>query len=80
MKNQSKNIYSWGETFFVVAILLFVVGLIAWLMGEGSGLVSTSIAFFMVSPILKGLAILVKNAEEEIDCREKEYMKHLEEE
>lgn len=72
MNEQSKSLNGWGNAFLFTAVILLVVGLIAWFMGEGTYLMTIAFPFLIGSPLFKGLAVLVKNAEDEIDRRERD--------
>ena len=72
MKKQSKRLDSWGSVCTAFGTVVLVAGIIAAIMGAevGGDLVISGLVLLVAGPLLSGLAILVLNAEEQIDARE----------
>lgn len=71
MKKISKKLFSWADTFVIVAILLFIVSFIGFILDSawcGDTFVEATI-FVILSPFARGFAALVQNAEEQLDER-----------
>ena len=77
MKKQSKRINDWGNANTVLGILAIVIGLFAASLDAawGGGLAAAGLALLVYAPLLNGFAILVRNAEEEIENRGGEFEK-----
>ena len=73
MKIQSTRIESWGNTCTVLGIIGLVVGVIAAFFGAAWGIGLSMLGFGLIiyAPILDGLAVLVRDAEDRIDARER---------
>lgn len=82
MKKQSKRIYDWGSACTVLGIIAIVVGLLAASLdaGWGTGLTAAGLGLLVYGPLLNGFAVLVQNAEEQIEDRQKAKDKAQEEE
>ena len=72
MKRQSRRLENWGSACTVVGVFVLAAGIIAALVGAGvaGDLILSGIGLLISGPVLSGLAILVVNAEEQIDERE----------
>ena len=73
MKIQSTRIASWGNACTVIGVIAIVVWLIAKFFGApwGAGLPIFGFSLIIYAPILDGLAVLVRDAEDRIDARER---------
>ena len=76
MKIQSERIDTWGTVCTVLGIISIVVGLLAASLDAtwGAGLAASGLAMLVYAPLLKGFAVLVRNAEDQIDARERAKM------
>jgi hypothetical protein len=72
MKKQSKRINDWGNASTVLGILSIAIGLFAASLDAtwGAGLAAAGLGLLVYAPLLNGFAILVKNAEDQIEERE----------
>lgn len=71
MKKVSKTLNYWADVFVIAGVFLFVVSIIGFFMDSawcGSTFESTFFAL-MLSPVFRGLSVLVQNAEEQIEFR-----------
>lgn len=71
MKKISKKLFSWADTFVIVAILMFIVSFIGFIVDNawcGDTFVE-AIVLIILSPFMRGFAVLVQNAEEQLDER-----------
>lgn len=71
MKKVSKKLFSWADTFVIVAILMFIVSFIGFIADSawcGDTFVE-AIVLIILSPFMRGFAVLVQNAEEQLDER-----------
>ena len=73
MKIQSERLDTWGTACTVLGIISIAVGLFAASLGAtwGAGLAASGLALLVYAPLLKGFAVLVRNAEDQIEAREK---------
>lgn len=71
MKKISKKITGWADAFTLGSIVLFVLSFIGWIMNSAwTGDVFAGAFYLLVlSPLFRGFAVLVQNAEEEIADR-----------
>lgn len=73
MKIQSERLDTWGTACTVIGIISIVVGLLAASLDAtwGTGLAASGMALLVYAPLLKGFAVLVRDAEDRIDARER---------
>lgn len=73
MKTTSKSLDRWADLFVSLGFTLFVLSILGWAFSGGSVFESlvTSVMFIIASQVLRGLSVLVRNAEEEIETRKK---------
>lgn len=71
MKKVSKKLFSWADTFIIVAILMFIVSFIGFILDSAwcGDIFIEATVFVILSPFARGFATLVQNAEEELDQR-----------
>lgn len=74
----SRKLWNWGGFNSVVGIVLTLFGLFAAIMDSdwGAGLAAVGVGLLVSGPLLKGLSVLVENAESEIAEREEREMKN----
>ena len=69
----SINLKGWADTFVITGAILIVLAFFGWIFSGDS--VATElcmgILFIFASPVIRGLSVLVQNAEEQIEEREK---------
>ena len=68
MKKISKKLFSWADTFDIVAILMFIISFIGFIVDSalcGDAFVE-AIVLIIFSPFMRGFAVLVQNAEEQL--------------
>ena len=74
MKQVSKNLNGWANTFLLIGVLLVVLSVVVWLMeGPASSFLSGGCCCIVISPLFRGLSVLVQNAEEQIESRHHEH-------
>lgn len=70
-KKTSDNLNGWANSFMFTGIILIILAFFGWVFSADS--VSTElcmgIIFIFISPVVRGLSVLVQNAEEEMDDR-----------
>jgi hypothetical protein len=73
MKRESKRINDWGNASTVLGILSIAIGLFAAFLDAdwGAGLAAAGLGLLVYAPLLNGFSILVRNAEDQIEAREK---------
>lgn len=71
MKKVSKNLFGWADTFIITGIVLLVLAFFGWIFSADSvaNEILFGVLFIFMSPIVRGLGVLVQNAEEELDQR-----------
>ena len=71
MKSISNKINSWANAFVVFAVFFFACGVVGFFLNSAwtSGVFGWAILSTILSPLFSGFAILVKNAEEELEQR-----------
>ena len=74
MKKTSKNLNSWATSFFVTAIVMLLISVVGFCMDSSwtQDMFNGAIICFAISPLFRGFSVLVQNAEEQIEEREKE--------
>ena len=72
MKRQSRRLENWGSACTAVGVFALAAGIGAAIFGAGvaGDLILAGVGLLVSGPVLSGLAILVVNAEEQIDERE----------
>ena len=72
MKRQSRRLENWGSMCTAVGVFALAAGIVAAVVGAGvaGDLILAGVGLLVSGPVLSGLAILVVNAEEQIDERE----------
>ena len=77
MKKQSNRLFNWGNNCSAIGIIAIIVGILAAKLDAtwGLGLAAAGLGLIVYGPLLRGLAILVRNAEEEIEDRGGEFDK-----
>jgi hypothetical protein len=73
MKKQSKRLSEWGNASSALGVLAIVIGLLAAFLDAawGVGLAVAGLGLLVYSPLLNGFAVIVQNAEDQIEAREK---------
>lgn len=70
-KKTSENLNGWANSFMFTGVILIILAFFGWVFSADS--VSTElcmgIIFIFISPVVRGLSVLVQNAEEEMDDR-----------
>ena len=71
MKKVSKNLFGWANTFIITGIILLVLAFFGWIFSADSvaNEILFGVLFIFMSPIVRGLGVLVQNAEEELNKR-----------
>lgn len=71
MKKVSKKLFSWADTFVISAVILLVASFVGFIMDSAwcGNAFNASIILFILSPFARGFAVLVQNAEEQLDER-----------
>lgn len=71
MKKVSKKLFSWADTFVIVAVIMLVISFIGFIMDSAwcGDTFNAAIILFIFSPFARGFATLVQNAEEQLDER-----------
>ena len=71
MKNVSKKLFGWADTFIITGIILLVLAFFGWIFSADSvaNEILFGVLFIFMSPIVRGLGVLVQNAEEEMAHR-----------
>ena len=71
MKKVSKKLFSWADTFVIVAVIEIVISFIGFIMDSAwcGTTFNTAVILFILSPFMRGFATLVQNAEEHLDER-----------
>lgn len=68
----STNLNGWANSLMFVGVINIILAFFGWIFSADS--VSTElcmgILFIIASPVVRGLAVLVQNAEEQIELRE----------
>ena len=82
MKKVSKSLNEWANALTFLGIVMYVLAVVGFTFTNDSifPVVLTGFAFTILSPILRGLSVLVQNAEEELDKRWLEFNKNAENE
>ena len=72
MKRQSRRLENWGSVCTAIGVFALAAGIGAAIFGAGvaGDLILAGVGLLVSGPVLSGLAILVVNAEEQIDERE----------
>jgi hypothetical protein len=79
MKKVSKKLNSWADSFLFIGVLFIVVAVIAWFTdGPASTFFYGACWTFVISPVFRGLSVLVQNAEEQIEERLKKWLEESE--
>ena len=70
-KSVSKTLLGWADVFVILAVIFLVVSFAGWIMNSAwvDTLFLTAVTFIFLTPLTRGMAILVKNAEEQIADR-----------
>ena len=67
----SENLNGWATSLTLTGIILLILAFFGWIFSADS--VSTEVCmgilFIFASPVVRGLAVLVQNAEEQIEAR-----------
>ena len=76
---RSERIRAWGTFYLILGIVCLLIGLIAVFGGDtwGLGLAITGIGLFVLSTLLKGMAVLVENAEGAIIERKRTHKNYI---
>ena len=71
MKKVSKTLNGWADIFIAAAVIEFIVGIIGFFIDSAwsGNMIFVGILLLILAPVLRGLSILVLNAEEQIDDR-----------
>lgn len=69
----SSNLKGWADSFVITGIILLILAFFGWIYSADS--VSTEVCmgilFIFASPVVRGLAVIVQNAEDQIAERER---------
>ena len=68
MKRQSRRLENWGSVCTAIGVFALAAGIFG--AGVAGDLILAGVGLLVSGPVLSGLAILVVNAEEQIDERE----------
>ena len=71
MKKVSKKLFSWADTFIIVAVIMFVASFVGFILDSAwcGNTFNGAIVLVILSPVLRGFGVLVQNAEEQLDER-----------
>lgn len=74
MKKTSTSLNSWANTFVITGVIFIILAFFGWVFSADSvgEILSAGIALIFMSPIIRGLSVLVENAEEQIEARNHE--------
>ena len=80
MKRVSKTLNGWANGFVVFAIPLIIISILEFFFNDvwAGSMFDAAIALLILSPIFRGLSVLVQNAEEQIDARFNEKLENEE--
>jgi hypothetical protein len=73
MKKQSKRLSGWGNASSALGVIAIIVGIFAAFLDApwGGGLAAAGLGLLVYAPLLNGFAVIVQNAEDQIEAREK---------
>lgn len=82
MKKVSKSLNEWANALIFLGIVMFILAVVGFIFSNDSifPVVMTGFTFVILSPVLRGLGVLVQNAEEEMDHRWLGFNKNIENE
>ena len=71
MKKVSKTLNGWADAFVVASVLLIVISILGFFLNSAwtGSVFDAAIVLWILSPLFRGLSVLVQNAEEEIADR-----------
>lgn len=71
MKKTSKKLNGWADTLIAMGVVMVAIAVISWLVSDGDTSVAllTGISLIISSAVLRGLSVIVQNAEDQIEER-----------
>ena len=71
MKKVSKSLFNLADVLIVAGVIILILAVIGFIFSDDpiSGVVLTGFVFLLASPVVRGLGVIVKNAEEQLDAR-----------
>lgn len=71
MKKVSKSLFGWADALFIASVILLIIATLGFVFSDDpvSGVLLTGFVFMFISPVIRGLGVLVQNAEEEMAHR-----------
>lgn len=67
----SKSLSNWADVLIIAGVIILILAVLGFIFSDDSisGVLLSGFVFLLASPVVRGLGVLVKNAEEEMDYR-----------